>query len=79
LSEFPQEAAPVVVPIEELCPSILEDEELAELGHLLEIDIGQAVGIGLAEVHRRWFSSTSNAATALKSYEVIEREGEESH
>jgi hypothetical protein len=53
--------------------------KLAELGRLLEIDIGEALGMGLAEVCRRWFSTSSNMATALESCEVIERGGEESH
>jgi hypothetical protein len=69
----------VVVPPKELRPSISEDEELAELGCLLEINVGEALGMGLAEVCRRWFSSMSNAATALESCEIIERGGEESH
>jgi hypothetical protein len=69
----------VVVPPEELCLSISEDEGLTELGHLLEIDVGEALGMGLAEVRRRWFLSTSNTVTALESCEVIERGGEESH
>jgi hypothetical protein len=45
---------------------------LAELGHLLEIEVGEALGLGLAE-ERRWFSMSSNIATALELQEVIER------
>jgi hypothetical protein len=52
---------------------------LAELGHLLEIDVREALGMGLAEVCRRWFSTLSNTAAALESCEVIERGGGESH
>jgi hypothetical protein len=73
LSELLLEAAPVVVPPKELWPSVSEDEELAELGCLLEIDVGEALGLGLAEVQRRWFSTSNNMATTLELREVIER------
>jgi hypothetical protein len=78
-SELHQEAAPVVVPPKELRPSVSEDEELAELGCLLEIDVGEALEMALVEVRRRWFSTSGNMATALELREVIERGGEESH
>jgi hypothetical protein len=52
---------------------------LAKLGCLLEINIGEALGLGIDEVRRRWFISSNNVATALESHEVIERGGEESH
>jgi hypothetical protein len=48
--ELPREAAPAVVPPEELQPLVSEDEELAELGCLLKIDVGEALGMGLSEV-----------------------------
>jgi hypothetical protein len=57
LLELPQEAAPVVMPPEELRPLVSEDEELAKLGHLLEINVGEALGLGINEVQRRWFTS----------------------
>jgi hypothetical protein len=60
-------AAPhVVVPPNEFWSSVLEDEELAELGHLLEIEVGEALRSGLAEVCRRWFTLSSNIAAALE-------------
>jgi hypothetical protein len=65
LSELPWEAAPVVVPPEELQSSVSEDEELAELGHLLEIDVGEALGLGIVEVWRRWFSTSNNTVAAV--------------
>jgi hypothetical protein len=72
-SELPQEAVPVAVPLEELHPSISEDEELAKLGCPLEIDVGEALGMGLTKVQRRWFSISNNMVAALESWEVIER------
>jgi hypothetical protein len=73
-SELLREAAPVIVPPEELRSSALEDEELAMLGHLT-INIGETLELGLAEVWRRWFLTSDNAVTALESWEVIERGG----
>jgi hypothetical protein len=55
--------------------SVSEDEELAKLGRLLEIDVGEALGLGITEVWRRWFSISNNAAAALELWEVIERRG----
>jgi hypothetical protein len=52
---------------------------LAELGHLLKIDVGEALGMGLTEVQRRWFSTLSNVVPALESHEVIERGGKKLH
>jgi hypothetical protein len=73
LLELPLEGAPVVVPPKELRQSVSEDEELAELWCLLKIDVGEALGMGLAEVWRRWFSTSNNMATALELQDVIER------
>jgi hypothetical protein len=70
-SELPSEAAPALVPVEELWLSSPEDAELAELGHLLEISIGDALGLGVNEVQWRWFVSESNAAVAVGSHNVL--------
>jgi hypothetical protein len=51
-SELLREAAPVVVPPEELWLSVSKDEEWAKLGHLLKIDVGGALGLGVVEVQR---------------------------
>jgi hypothetical protein len=48
--EFLQEATPIVVPPKELQSSVSENKKLAELGHLLEINIGEALGLGIDEV-----------------------------
>jgi hypothetical protein len=46
---------------------------LAKLGHLLEIDVGEALGLlGIVKVQRRWFSTSNNAAT-VGLREVIKR------
>jgi hypothetical protein len=76
--ELLQEAAPVVIPPEEPWSLVSEDKELAELGRLLEINVGEASGLGINKVQRRWFTSTNNVVTALESHEVIEQGGEES-
>jgi hypothetical protein len=54
-----------------------EDEELAELGRLLEINIGEALGLGIKEVQRRWCLSSNNAAEAVGSWEVFKCGGRE--
>jgi hypothetical protein len=45
------------------------------LGHLLEIDVGEAF-LEIVKVWRWWFSSSNNAATAVGSWEVHERRDE---
>lgn len=75
LSELLREAAPVIVPPKALQSSVPEDEELAELECLLEIDVREALGMGLAKVHR-WFLTSNNTVAALELQEVIERGGD---
>lgn len=52
---LPREAVPVAIPVGELQESLGDYSEVAELGRLFEIDVGEVLGISSGEVCAKYF------------------------